>query len=171
MAKKKRGHGKKKSGHHGGGHTHRIHNPDWKILAFGAAVGAVGIIGAAYLTGRIAFLTQYWYALPAGFVLAGALLLKKMPLIGIGLSVMAGALLYTNYYAFGPGKAAGAALPAGAASNWPDAGAFGVRRDAGMYDRPGMGAGAAVPPALPPARHDAGGHGFQEAGWLASVEA
>jgi hypothetical protein len=164
MAKKKKGHGKR---HHGGGHTHRIHNPDWKILLFGAAVGAVGIIGSAYLTAKVTFLTQYWYALPVGFAAVGALLLKRMPLVGIGLAVMAGALLYTNYYAFGPGT--GNTKSAGV-RGWNDAGAFGVRRDAGMFDRPG-----AALPALP--RHDAGAalpgvrgsSHFQDAGWLAGV--
>jgi hypothetical protein len=109
----------------------RIHNPDWKLVGFAALVGVAGTVGAIYLQGNVGYFQQHWYALPAASLLAGVVLLGKMPIVGAGLVVLAGAWGYSAYQS----QAASSKTTQG----FTDAGAFyGMRRDSGAYE--GMGA-------------------------------
>ena len=125
----RKGHGRKGRR---GGHVHRIHNPDWKILAFAGAAGVVAAIGAGYLVANVNFFQKYWYATPLAFVAGGVLLLKKMPTIGIALGAAGGLLGYYGYVA-------NKSLPVPPAAGFTDAGRLGMRQDSGLFER---GAGA-----------------------------
>ena len=107
----------------------RIGNPDWKIIGLAALVGVAGTVGSAYAQANVSFFKTNWYALPLTFGLGAILLLGKMPVIGVGLAVFAGALAYAGY----------PRSTAAPASGFGEAGAFyGARRDSGLYE--GMGA-------------------------------
>lgn len=132
MSKRYTGHGRHRVTRRGRSYYlgRRIGNPDWKIVGFAALVGVAGTVGAMYLQSRnIPFLQQHWWAMPAVIAGGGAVLMSKMPVVGVGLVVIAGALGYTGYVAASGKPAAG----------FSEAGAFyGVRRDSGVYE--GMGA-------------------------------
>jgi len=162
---------------HSRGHVHRIHNPDWKITVFAAAVGAVAIIGGAYLANKVTFLQTYWYALPLGMAAVGMLLMKRMPLVGIGLAVVGGALGYEGYQA--QASATKTAPPAGGFSDagWAMRHDSGLRETAALIGQNGRltarhggaasGAGALIGVGgRDTARHGGAASGFSDAGYM-----
>ena len=152
-----------------------MHNPDWKILAFAGAAGIVATIGTTYLNTKVAFFQAHWYAVPLVFVGAGALLLKKMPVIGIALGAMGAAVGYIGYQ-----NSQTPAMGSGTTSGFTDAGRLGMRTDSGLFERgagaimgaatqqmrAAQGAGAIMGPGKNSFRASQAASGFTDAGKL-----
>lgn len=139
-------HSGKKHGKHG--RSYSIHNPDFKIVAMGAAAGVATLLVGGFATTNFKSLSEYWYAVPAGAMVASALLLKKMPTVAIGIAGAGGLLLYMGYMgnrAMQEQAAADAkAKPAAGmdAGYWRQGYALGpqMRRDSGLFERRNAGA-------------------------------
>jgi len=162
---------------HSRGHVHRIHNPDWKITLFAAAVGAVAIIGGAYLANKVTFLQTYWYALPLGMAAVGMLLMKRMPLVGIGLAVVGGALGYEGYQAQSSSNSTSPSAKGFSDAGWAMRQDSGLRETAALiaqngrltarYGGAASGAGALIGVGgKDTARHGGAASGFSDAGYM-----
>lgn len=138
---RRRRHAKKHAAKHDkkGRRYGRLHNPDWKIVGLAGVAGVGAIIAGNALYSRVEFMQKNWWALPAVGLLGGAMLLKKMPTIGVALATAGGVLGYIGYQANKANPQTAGFMDAG---YWMQGRALGpqMRRDSGLFDRSQSGA-------------------------------